>query len=109
MKPIKFPTIHQMMYAIEVFCGGYCGSCRYDEQNHQFIVVELLPVPHRDSGGSIDCIDFIESESTISFKSAYEMWADFNGLIERKPVSTQDSMPTVYVDSIVDFPDDLPF
>ena len=106
MKPIKFPTIHQMMRAIECWLNSPMNSCSYDESTHQFTAPVYIETPCYDDGGSIDSSDFRIEDTVFTFESAYKMWADLEGLTIPNKLKSESPL---YVDSIVDFEDDLPF
>lgn len=79
----EFPTIAELVDAILYTMGYGDSTCAYDQETHTFHAVELIPVVCRDSGGSIDSIDFRPEEHSISFLQAYR-WYEGKKQMEEK-------------------------
>jgi len=80
----EFPTIKQMENAILFAMADNNGKCEYHQDTHTFIAVEMIPIPCRDSGGSIDSVDFELVEHSISFQEGYHYWVSMMDFIEEK-------------------------
>jgi len=72
-----FPTIKQMEEGILFAMGGNNDKCEYHQDTHTFLATEMIPYPVRDSGGSIDSVDFQEVKHEITFKEAYDYWVAY--------------------------------
>ena len=84
MNAVNFPTIKQMENAILFAMNDNYGKCEYHQDTHTFTAVELVPFAVRDSGGSIDSVDFEEVSHNISFQEAYHYWLAMIEFIENK-------------------------
>ena len=103
----EFPSIKQMEDAILFAMNDACGKCEYNQDTHIFLATEMIPYPVRDSGGSIDSIDYKIVEHSIGFQEAYNYWVVMMDFIEGKcspipaPVAPNYRWPELN--------DDLPF
>ena len=80
-----FPTIKEMENAICFF--GECTHVEYHQDTYEFETTELVPYPVRDSGGSIDCIEYEEVIRHFSFLNAYQIWRDYDELMKELPAN----------------------
>ena len=101
----EFPTIKQMQDAILFAMSDNNGKCEYREDTHTFIATEMVPYPVRDSGGSIDSVDFEPIEHTISFQEGYHYWVAMMDFIEEKVTP----IPAPVAPWYGPIDDDLPF
>lgn len=79
----EFPTIKELMTAIAYATDCDRSTCTYNQETHTFHYVELIPIPHYDDGGSIDCMDFDEIEHDVSYLQAYR-WYEGREQLEEK-------------------------
>ncbi len=100
----NFPTIKEMADAVSFWTN--CSECTYNQNDHTFLVVELMPYPCRDSGGSIDSIDFERIEHIIGFQEAYNDWLSMKETLEGRVYLIPDPVAPSYV---LEQDDDLPF
>ena len=82
MNTNEFPTIKQMENAILFAMDDCNGKCEYHQDTYTFIAVEYVPYPVRDSGGSIDSIEFEEVKHEIPFQEGYHYWLAFVDFVE---------------------------
>lgn len=113
MKKTKFPTIKELEDAILFAMNDNYGRCNYQQDSYTFLAVEMVPYPVKDSGGSIDSIDFREEYHTISFREAYQYWEGFYAFVNNLPsVPVPVPVPITpindYRSNIIE-DDDLPF
>lgn len=101
----SFPTIKEMENAICFF--GDCANVEYHQDTNEFEATELVPYSVRDSGGSIDSVEFEEIKSHFSFLTAYKVWRDYDALMKELPTNRLTPVP-VHMDSEWE-DDDLPF
>lgn len=100
-----FPTIKEMENAICFF--GDCTKVEYHQDTHEFEAIELLAHPVRDSGGSIDSVEFEEVVRHHSFLTAYQIWKDYDSFLRELPPNTPAPVLTRLDSEWED--DDLPF
>lgn len=102
-----FPTIREMVDAIHFSAGYGLKECWYDEDTHTFECLEMVPFPVRDSGGGIDCIDFDEVPSSLSFQQGYECWkayVDFmEGYATTSPIHVTEKEYETWAEEILPF------
>lgn len=100
-----FPTIKEMENAICFF--GDCAHVEYHQDTHEFEATELVPYSVRDSGGSIDSVEFEEVIRHFSFLDAYQIWKDYDSFLRELPTNTSAPV-SIHMDSEWE-DDDLPF
>lgn len=93
MGKTEFPTIAELVDTILYTMGYGYSTCTYDQDTHTFHAVELIPVACRDSGGSIDSIDFRPEEHSISFLQAYKWYEGKKQLEEKLQEYVPSAMP----------------
>lgn len=107
----NFPTIAQLQEAVADVYNAIHVS--YDATKLEFLAVCLRETPHYDSGGGVDCIDFVEVETSLSYEQAYCYWlhlADPTAYWERddrRRAHWREDHPMLDEFLVVD--DDLPF
>lgn len=72
----EFPTIRQLENTILFWMADNYGKCEYNKETYTFTATEFIQTVCRDSGGSIDSIDFHPVHHNISFSEAYKMWVE---------------------------------
>jgi len=110
MKTREFPTIKQMVNAILFAMNDNNGRCEYHQDTHTFLAVEYIPYPVRDSGGSIDSVEFKPVEHTITFQEGYKYWVEEMKTMEELEMQVFDiPTPIAPCPWCPDNDDDLPF
>ena len=79
MKVSYFPTIKEIACAV-MYMHNVSNEWSYNENTHIFKFIELVPYAVRDSGGSIDSIDYDECPIELAFTQAYNTWKDYDDL-----------------------------
>lgn len=83
------------------------GKCEYQKDSNTFLAISYVQVLHYDSGGGIDCADFIPQVHNISFKEAYNMFIDMQKDMDEIQHQVANYIPVCAYHSNEDF--DLPF
>lgn len=104
----NFPIIDKMKEAI-LFFSPSDSEVNYDGKNNTFVVTYMTPFPVRDSGGSIDSMDFREENVLITFQQAYKTWLDMLEVLRINDYEAIAPVPWLVSKKGADFDIDLPF
>lgn len=90
------PTKQQVKEAIAMFAECPMSAIKYDYNKKEFSYFEMIPIPHYDSGGGIDAMDYNEIPRTTPWKEAVKTFRYYKNLLKinfkyRTPVEPIDS------------------
>lgn len=98
------PTKQQVKDAIAIMVDCPMSLINYDYKRKEFSFFEMIPVPHYDSGHSIDAMNYEEIPRTMSWKDALQVFRDYKNSLNISCMKTPASIAPVKADET-----DLPF
>lgn len=75
------PTKQQVKEAIAYMAECPMSLINYDYEKKEFSFVEMIPIPHYDSGNGIDAMDYEEIPSTMPWKGALKTFRSYKNII----------------------------
>lgn len=75
------PTKQQVKEAIAYMAECPMSLINYDYEKKEFSFVEMIPIPHYDSGNGIDAMDYEEIPRILSWKEALKTFRAYKSLL----------------------------